>query len=154
MGRPVTKSELLSAAAENYEEMNKMISSMTEKELSTPFDFPGKKEAHWTREANNTELADIRGYLAISKSAISQMLTALEKKGYINRTVNPENRKNLIVTLAPLGRECLNEIDSVYNCRFEQVAEGIGEENMKEMIRLINLMNDTVDKLNDMEDAK
>ena len=37
MGRPVTKSELLSAAAENYEEMNKMISSMTEKELSTPF---------------------------------------------------------------------------------------------------------------------
>ncbi len=52
MGRPVTKSELLSAAAENYEEMNKMISSMTEKELSTPFDFPGKKEAHWTRDRN------------------------------------------------------------------------------------------------------
>ena len=44
MGRPVTKSELLSAAAENYEEMNKMISSMTEKELSTPFDFPGKMD--------------------------------------------------------------------------------------------------------------
>ena len=52
MGRPVTKSELLSAAAENYEEMNKMISSMTEKELSTPFDFPGKNEAHWTRDRN------------------------------------------------------------------------------------------------------
>lgn len=104
--------------------------------------------------ANNTELADIREYLAISKSAISQMLTALEKKGYISRTVNPENRRNLIVTLTPLGRECLNEIDSVYNCRFERIAEGIGEQNMKEMIRLINLMNDTVDKLNDMEDAK
>ena len=104
--------------------------------------------------ANNTELADIRGYLAISKSAISQMLTALEKKGYISRTVNPENRRNLIVTLTPLGRECLNEIDSVYNSRFKQVAEGIGEKNMKEMIRLINLMNDTVDKLNDMEDEK
>lgn len=103
---------------------------------------------------NNTELADIRGFLAISKSAISQMLAALEKKGYISRTVNPENRRNLIVTLTPLGRECLNQIDSVYNCRFEQVAEGIGEENMKEMIRLINLMNNTVDKLNDMEDAK
>ncbi|MDE5588920.1 MAG: ClbS/DfsB family four-helix bundle protein, partial [Acetatifactor sp.] len=52
MGRPVTKSELLSAAAENYEKMNELISSLTERELSTPFDFPGKKEAHWQRDRN------------------------------------------------------------------------------------------------------
>lgn len=52
MGRPVTKSELLSAAAENYEKMNELISSLTEKELSTPFDFQGKKEAHWRRDKN------------------------------------------------------------------------------------------------------
>lgn len=103
---------------------------------------------------NNTELADIREYLAISKSAISQMLNFLEKKGYISRTINPENRRNLIVTLTPLGRECLNEIDNIYNCRFEKVAEGIGEKNMKEMIRLINLMHDIVDKLNDKEEVK
>ena len=52
MGRPVTKSELLSAAAENYEKMNELIFSLTEKELSTPFDFPGKKEAHWRSDRN------------------------------------------------------------------------------------------------------
>ena len=52
MGRPVTKSELLSEAGENYEKMKEMISSMTKEELSTPFDFPGKKEAHWKRDRN------------------------------------------------------------------------------------------------------
>lgn len=52
MGRPVTKAELLSASAENYKKMNELISSMTEKELSTPFDFPGKKERHWQRDRN------------------------------------------------------------------------------------------------------
>lgn len=52
MGRPVTKSELLTAAAKNYEEMNELIASLTEKELSTPFDFPDKKEAHWKRDRN------------------------------------------------------------------------------------------------------
>lgn len=52
MGRPVTKSELLNAAEENYGKMKEMISSMSEKELSTPFDFPGKKEAHWKRDSN------------------------------------------------------------------------------------------------------
>ncbi len=52
MGRPVTKTELLNAAAENYEKMNELISGLTEKELSTPFDFPNKKEAHWKRDRN------------------------------------------------------------------------------------------------------
>lgn len=108
-----------------------------------------------TVDANdNTELADIRKYLAISKSAVSQMLTTLERKGYLSRTINPENRRNLIVTLTPLGRECLQEIDCVYHSRFKQVTDGIGERNMKEMIRLINLMNDTIHKINSMEGAK
>lgn len=55
MGRPTTKSDLLNAAAGNYEKMNKLVSSLTEKELSKPFDFSGdekKKEAHWKRDKN------------------------------------------------------------------------------------------------------
>ena len=42
MGRPKTKSDLISAAAANYVEMNELISSLTEKELSTPFEL-GKR---------------------------------------------------------------------------------------------------------------
>lgn len=55
MARPTTKTDLLAAAAENYEEMNAFIASMTEKELSTPFDFTkmkAKSEAHWGRDKN------------------------------------------------------------------------------------------------------
>lgn len=54
MGRPTTKEDLLSAAASGYEELNGFISTMTEKELSTPFSFDvnKKKEAHWKRDKN------------------------------------------------------------------------------------------------------
>lgn len=55
MGRPKTKAELLTAAAENFEKLNAFISTMTEKELTTPFDFSAdekKKEAHWKRDQN------------------------------------------------------------------------------------------------------
>lgn len=55
MSRPTTKSDLISAATDNYEKMNSIISSLTEKELATPFDFSGddkKKEAHWKRDKN------------------------------------------------------------------------------------------------------
>ncbi|MDD6811550.1 MAG: ClbS/DfsB family four-helix bundle protein [Lachnospiraceae bacterium] len=53
MGRPTSKSELISAAAANYDEMNEFIAAMSEKELSTPFSFDdSKKEAHWKRDKN------------------------------------------------------------------------------------------------------
>lgn len=55
MSRPTTKSDLISAANANYEEMNSLISSLTEKELSKAFDFSKddkKKEAHWARDKN------------------------------------------------------------------------------------------------------
>ncbi len=53
MGRPTTKTDLLTAAATNYEKLNILISELTEQELSTPFDFSNdikKKEAHWKRD--------------------------------------------------------------------------------------------------------
>ena len=55
MGRPTTKTDLLTAAAANYEKLNAFISELTEKELTTPFDFSSdekKKEAHWKRDKN------------------------------------------------------------------------------------------------------
>lgn len=55
MSRPTTKDELLKAAAENYMKLNEFISSLTEEQLNTPFDFSGdvkKKEAHWRRDKN------------------------------------------------------------------------------------------------------
>lgn len=55
MGRPTTKTDLITAANVNYEKLNSLINSMTEKELSTLFYFEGddkKKEAHWNRDKN------------------------------------------------------------------------------------------------------
>lgn len=55
MPRPKTKDDLLTAAKENYDKLIKLIDGMSEKELSTPFDFsgePSKKEAHWSRDKN------------------------------------------------------------------------------------------------------
>ncbi len=55
MGRPTTKTALLTAATANYEKLNALVSGLTEQELRTPFDFSGdekKKEAHWKRDQN------------------------------------------------------------------------------------------------------
>ncbi len=55
MGRPTSKTNLISAASTNYDKLWEIIESMTEKELNTEFDFsdePKKKEIHWKRDKN------------------------------------------------------------------------------------------------------
>lgn len=43
MARPTTKTDLMVASENNYEELKKFIASMTDQELSTPFDFQGMR---------------------------------------------------------------------------------------------------------------
>ena len=55
MGRPTTKADWITAANDNYKKLNILISGLTQKELSTIFDFADdekKKEAHWKRDKN------------------------------------------------------------------------------------------------------
>ncbi|MFT8351079.1 ClbS/DfsB family four-helix bundle protein [Clostridium saccharoperbutylacetonicum] len=55
MSRAATKTDLISGANSNFENLTILVNSMTEKELTTPFDFSGdgkKKEAHWSRDKN------------------------------------------------------------------------------------------------------
>lgn len=53
MGRPTTKADLISEATITFDELNTLILSLTEKELTTPYVFDEKKkEAHWKRDKN------------------------------------------------------------------------------------------------------
>lgn len=62
MSRPTTKTELLSAAEDNFRKLNDFIGTMSREELCTPFDFSSlnKKEAHWSRDKN---LRDVLSHL-------------------------------------------------------------------------------------------
>ena len=54
MPRPQNKTDLLTLAEKNYNELLKFITSMNDAEKSMPFDFSSlnKKEAHWRRDKN------------------------------------------------------------------------------------------------------
>lgn len=55
MARPKNKEELIKAANENFENLNRLIDSLSEQEMSIPFDFSKdekKTEAHWKRDKN------------------------------------------------------------------------------------------------------
>ena len=55
MPRARNKADLIKSSNEQYQKLNELINSLTEKEMSTDFDFPDdpkKTERHWSRDKN------------------------------------------------------------------------------------------------------
>ncbi|GIN87425.1 hypothetical protein J6TS2_38110 [Heyndrickxia sporothermodurans] len=97
-----------------------------------------------------TQLAKL---MKISSSAVSQIVSKLEKKKYLSRTINLENRREIIVQLDEKGHD--------YYTREEKMNEEIvkrfySQLNFQEVIQLrdiIKKLHNIVEKeLNTMED--
>ena len=89
---------------------------------------------------SNTE---IQKELQITKSAISQMLDSLVEKGYVERTLDANDRRRMCVTITPSGREILCQMSERTKCVAEDVSEKMGEEKIQQMFDLLNEFIDT-----------
>ena len=96
---------------------------------------------------NNTCVSEIQSNLHITKSAISQMMNSLEKKGYIEREIDKNDRRKVIVTLTKMGMDVLKKTKDSVNQLLDEIFSRFGEENTKQLISLINLLSDISEEL-------
>lgn len=92
----------------------------------------------------NVSLSEVREYLSISKAAVSQILSTLEKRALIVRNIDPSNRRNLIVSITPFGASMLQEKDAEVNVRMGEIVSRIGKKDTMQFIRLIQRINDAM----------
>lgn len=92
----------------------------------------------------SSSLNEIREYLAISKSAVSQMLRSLEKKGFIYREADPTDRRNVIVTLTAAGERAMQKKEAAFNARFGKLLHSMSEDNLRQTIALVSRFRDSV----------
>ena len=90
---------------------------------------------------NTTDLTSVREYLAVTKASVSQMLASLEKRGLLIRQIDPANRRNLIVTLTPVGIERLRKKEFQVERRLQELLTELGRTDALQFIMLINNMN-------------
>ena len=104
-----------------------------------------REVAENTKESYNPmALAEVREYLSVSKAAVSQMINSLEKRGYLTREVDVNNRRNIIVVLTEVGQEVYQKKNQEFFDRFEKVIQGIGETDISHFIAMINKMADAM----------
>lgn len=88
------------------------------------------------------DLSEIKGHMHITKAAISQMFTSLEKKGYVVRETDPANRRKITVALTSKGKQVLDLSIAQADKVLDETLDRLGTENAWELISLINQFSD------------
>jgi len=107
-----------------------------------------KIAAHPIDSDANIDLTDIQNSLYVTKPAVSQMFNALEKRGYIKRTVDPKDRRRFIARLTPKGEQITLAMRDHADRAITKTIARFGEKNMTQ---LINLFNHFIDITEDVQ---
>jgi Transcriptional regulators len=80
----------------------------------------------------------------ISKSGISQMLSSLERKGFVVRTMDETDRRAIFVRLTPFGTEFLEKMKQKLYEKMEQVIQRVGKDDIDLFMSLFDRFTDAV----------
>lgn len=100
-----------------------------------------------TGNEKNMCVSDIQNNLHITKPAVSQIYSALEKKGYIIREIDTNDRRKILVTLTPKGQEVLKAMKVQSGKMLDDVISRLGEADTRHLIELFNRLVDISDDI-------
>jgi DNA-binding MarR family transcriptional regulator len=80
----------------------------------------------------------IKNELSVTKPAVSQMIASLEKKGFLTREINKENRRCIILSLTEKGTTFIEKTQEKTEKRLAEIISRFGENETRELITLIN----------------
>lgn len=78
------------------------------------------------------------------KAQITRLVNDLIAIGYLDRTPNPKDKRQLLLTLTATGQECFEEIRAVREKISEKMTRGIPQNQQQEMLRWIQLMENNL----------
>ena len=96
------------------------------------------------RGDNQIDFSEMREFLCISKGAVSQTISTLEKKGYVTRETNKENRRKVDVKVTEKGLSVLKDARVDMDDMMIQILKKFGVDNTKELISLLNKFADVM----------
>jgi DNA-binding MarR family transcriptional regulator len=95
----------------------------------------------------NVHLHELQETLHISKAAVSQIAGNLEKKGYLLREINKDNRRKLTITLTSEGHKAMQRAEMDFDKTLSDFFSRLGENDSNEMVRLFSRFADIAEEM-------
>jgi DNA-binding MarR family transcriptional regulator len=89
---------------------------------------------------NGTEsmrVSEIAAQMGVTVPATTQLITGLEKEGFIKREMDPDDRRAVRVSLVPKGAEVMSPCVQYLRVLFGGLADFLGEGDTEKMIELL-----------------
>lgn len=77
--------------------------------------------------------------LHVSRSRITAALSSLREKGYVTMEISENDRRRMLVSLTAEGIRFIEEKKENVEKYFDTLIDGMGEKNVNELIRLIEM---------------
>lgn len=97
-------------------------------------------------EDGEITISELAKKTRVLPSAISRTLKRLEEKGYVERTVNKNDRRNTYVEITDRGREVAQEVREIMRDYGEAVLSKFDEEELSMLISYLNNIYDIAKK--------
>jgi len=107
-------------------------------------------------KANNgpITISEIADKINVSKSAVSQIISSLEKHHIVRRKTSPEDKRLVYIVLTMRGRHVLKKINEHHKHTniLDELLVFLGEQDSAELVRLMDRINDFLEQ-NEQKEA-
>jgi len=91
-------------------------------------------------------MGDIAHYMESSPSAVSQIVTRLEKENYLKRDINPNNRREVVVMMAERGVAYYRREEQINELIIEKIYSKMPIEDLEQLRSLIQRLHQIVEE--------
>ncbi|OQR55174.1 MarR family winged helix-turn-helix transcriptional regulator [Bacillus sp. CDB3] len=115
-------------------------------ELKDEFGLTGQQESmlFYINLNENTKANNIASTFNISKSAVSQVLSKLDKQKMISKQVNPNNKREYFLTLGPNGSKYIERLSELDDVLIEKYFSKIDIEALQQMTDTLTKINKVI----------
>lgn len=83
--------------------------------------------------------------LEIDKGYLSRVLKSLEKRGYIEQTVDNSDKRSKLLTLTRLGHNTLNTLNKRADQQVDQLFSNLSDQEIEQVISAMNFIRNKID---------
>lgn len=134
-------------------ETNKKVRAAFEEHFSSLSpDGVGPQEGHlmfYIYSHPNATSADLQAFQGRAKSSVSESLSILAEKGYIEYVCNPDDRREKRILVTESGKAAMEEAHNRIKSVEQQLLEGVGEEEERFLRKALERIKANAERSND-----
>ncbi len=89
---------------------------------------------------SSSKVTCISKMLGVAPPMVTQQVTSLEQKGYVERSTNKDDRRSVEIILTPKGIETVETAKNEYYKCFEGLVDYLGAHKSDQLIELLNMV--------------